>query len=196
LLGGLKARTRGAPKRAGGSPLHERSDADLLAAAVGVADAFDVFYRRHYRPVLKHLANRTRDTATALDLTAEVFAAAYLGRSGFRPERGPARAWLFGIAANKLADARRRGSRELAARRKLGIERFSYTDAALEEAEAMIDATQLLDGLPVLERDAVIERVINDRSYGDIAADAQVAPATIRKRVSDGLARLAQRGRA
>jgi RNA polymerase sigma factor (sigma-70 family) len=196
LVEGVRAQAGGARARVCRDGWRERSDAELLAADEGVAEAFDVFYRRHYRQVLKHLASRTRDTALALDLTAEVFAAAYLGRSRFRSSRGPARAWLFGIAANKLADARRRGSREAAARRKLGIERFSFTDRALEEAEAMIDATQLIDGLPARERDAVMQRVLHDRSYDEIAAEARVAPATIRKRVSDGLARLAQRGRA
>jgi len=196
LVEGVRAQSGGARTRACGDGWRERPDADLLAAREGVPEAFDVFYRRHYRQVLKHLAHRTGDTAMALDLTAEVFAAAYLGRLRFRPDAGSARAWLFGIAANKLVDARRRGSREAAARRKLGIERYHFTDAALEEAEAMIDATRMLDGLPARERDAVLQRVVHDRSYDDMAADAKVAPATIRKRVSDGLARLAQRGRA
>src|SRR6476469_2627958 len=86
----------GVPKKS----TQENSDAVLLAASVDVAGSFDVFYRRHYRQVLKYVASRTSDTATALDVTAEVFAAAYLGRMAFRPGRGPARAWLFGIAAN------------------------------------------------------------------------------------------------
>lgn len=172
---------------------NDRSDAELLAAAVDVSEAFGVFYERHSSAVLKYLATRAPDTATALDLTAEVFAAAYLGRDRFRPELGPARGWLFGIAAHKLADARRSGRRELAARRKLGIARHGYTDAALEEAEAMIDATRLVDGLPPLERDAVMARVVHDRDYREIAADAKVSPARIRRRVSDGLAKLADR---
>jgi RNA polymerase sigma factor (sigma-70 family) len=170
----------------------ERSDAELLGASAELADAFDTFYRRHYRPVLKYIASRVGDTAAALDLTAEVFAAAYIGRSRFREGRGPARGWLFGIAANKITDLYRQKRREDAARRRLGMERRSYTDAALEEAEAMIGATQLLDDLPVLERDAVLARVIHDRAYDEIATEAQVAPATVRKRVSDGLARLAR----
>lgn len=170
----------------------ECSDAELLGESAEIADAFDTFYRRHYRPVLKYIASRVTDTAAALDLTAEVFAAAYLGRSRFRPGRGPARGWLFGIAANKITDLHRQRSREDDARRRLGMERRAYSDAALEEAEAMICATQILDDLPVLERDAVLARVIHDRGYDEIAAEAHVAPATIRKRVSDGLARLAR----
>ena len=40
---------------------------------------------------------------------AETFAAALLGASRFRRARGPALAWLFGIAQHKLTDSRRRG---------------------------------------------------------------------------------------
>ena len=195
MVGGLTTESNDACIRAAG-PLAAVSDAGLLAATVGVADAFDVFYRRHHGPVLRYLARRTPDTATALDLAAEVFAAAYLGRERFDATKGPARAWLFGIAAHKIADAQRRGRRELSARRKLGIERHFFTDAALEEAEALIDATRLVDGLPILERDAVMERIVHDRAYSDIAADAEVSQATIRKRVSNGLAKLAHKGRA
>ena len=168
----------------------ERDDGVLLGATFGVGDAFDVFYRRHREAVFAYLARRTSDTQTALDLTAEVFAAAYLRRERYDAERGPARAWLFGIAANKAADAWRRGRRETAARRKLGIARREYTDSALEQAEGLINAETLLAGLPERERDAVWARVVEDRSYPDIAADANVSPATIRKRVSQGLAAL------
>ncbi len=197
MLGGVRPRANDVQAGPSASPVCSWSDAELLGAGDGVVgDAFDVFFRRHHPAVLRFLAGRASDTASALDLSAEVFAAAYLGRRRFDPELGPARAWLFGIAARTLAGAERRGRREMAARRKLGIERVSFTDAALEEAEALIDATRIVDGLPVVERDAVMARVIHDRDYTEIAAAANVTPATIRKRVSTGLAKLAQRARA
>lgn len=77
-------------------------------------DRFAAFYRRHVRALLAYLARATRDPETAADLTAETFAAALVARRRDRPDRGPARAWLFGIAHNKLADWRRRGYAEAA----------------------------------------------------------------------------------
>jgi RNA polymerase sigma factor (sigma-70 family) len=189
VLGGLL--TDAQPRSLSAARLNDCSDGELLSASVGVAEAFDVFYRRHYLPVLKFVVSRgVRDTATALDFAAETFATAYLKRKTFKPNGRPARAWLFKIAANKITDARRRERFELAACAKLGIARRGYTDAALEEAEALIVATQLIDGLPPLERRAVMERVVLERSYAEIAADAAVTQGTIRARVSDGLAKL------
>ena len=179
-----------------------RSDADLLAARVGVADAFEAFYRRHSGAVLAYVARRARDVETALDATAEVFAAAYFDRCRYRPELGSARSWLLGIARHKLADAHRRDTREWTARRKLRVDRFHYTDTALEQAEQLIDGfrdghLRDLADLPAAERDAITARVIEGRPYQDIAIEANTAPATIRKRVSRGLQRLADgRGRA
>jgi RNA polymerase sigma factor (sigma-70 family) len=166
------------------------SDAQLLGAREAVADAFDVFFRRHREAVLAYLAQRMPDVQAALDLTAETFAAAYLARDRYDATKGPARGWLFGIARHKAIDALRRHGTEMDARNRLGIERRSYTDGQLERAEAMIDTEAMLAGLAPHERDAVWARVVEDRDYGDIAADQKVSPATVRKRVSQGLAQL------
>src|SRR5437764_8557783 len=103
-------------------PGWEFADDDrLLAAAADDASAFTAFYRRYERPVLAFFFRRTRDAELAADLTAEVFAAVLLACRRYRPGRGPAEAWLFGIAQHKLADSRRRGVVADGARRKLGM---------------------------------------------------------------------------
>lgn len=53
-----------------------------------------------------------RSDDPAADLTAKTFAAALVARRRHRASRGPARAWLYGIAAHKLADWQRRGYAE------------------------------------------------------------------------------------
>jgi RNA polymerase sigma factor (sigma-70 family) len=172
------------------------ADAELLAAEANVALAFDVFYRRHREAVLTLLHFECRgDTHLALDLTAEVFATAYLERDRFRPERGAARAWLFGIARKKAAASRRRWRREDSARRKLGARPRPFSEAGIEQAEGLIDGEKLVAGLPDHERAAVWARVVEDRSYGEIAQASNVAVATVRSRVSRGLASLSERAR-
>ncbi|MGH3262505.1 MAG: RNA polymerase sigma factor [Trebonia sp.] len=49
---------------------------------------------------------------------------------------------------------------------------------------------ELLDGLPVDQREAVRARVIDDLDYEQVASIARVSPAAARKRVSRGLATL------
>jgi RNA polymerase sigma factor (sigma-70 family) len=70
-------------------------------------------------------------------------------------------------------------------------------EASLERVEAFIDAEQpdnpllqLLAALPPEQRDAVRAHVLEERPYGELAEELQVSPATLRQRVSRGLAHL------
>ncbi|MCA1680682.1 MAG: hypothetical protein LC777_17905 [Actinobacteria bacterium] len=98
-----------------------------------------MLYARHARTILAFLAARTRSAEDAADLMGETFAAALLGAARFRRSRGPALAWLFGIARHKLADSRRRGRVETAAREKLGLERLELDDEALVRVAELVD---------------------------------------------------------
>jgi len=162
-----------------------RTDEDLLGAAD--AGSFEEFYVRHVDMVLGYFARRTGDADLAADLTSETFAAALAGRRRYRPRKGAAAAWLFGIASRKLADAQRRGYAERRMCRRLGMERIELTDADIARIEALGDGA-LLDGLPAAQRDAVRAHVIDERAYGEIAGELHTSEAVVRKRVSRGLA--------
>jgi len=62
---------------------------------------------------------RTGRPELVADLTAEVFAAAYLAAPRFREGPEPAGAWLLGIARNKLLRSLRRDRIEASSRRRL-----------------------------------------------------------------------------
>src|SRR3954454_24202762 len=135
-----------------------RSDEALLAVAGREPAAFAVFYRRPVRALLGYFLRRTRDPELAADLAAETFAAALDGCHRFRPERGPAIGWLYGIARRQLAHAQRRGAVEDLARPRLGMAPIGLDDAALEQVERLADAAALHDALAALppdQRDAV-----------------------------------------
>ena len=172
-----------------------RSDEALLARCASEPEAFAVFYRRHARPLAAYFARRTRDPERAADLTAEAFAAALDGAARFDPQRGPAVAWLYGIGRNLLSAAERRGRVEDRARRRLGMEPIVLDDAALAEVEglASLDLAAVLDDLPADQREAVRARVLDERSYPEIAAATRTSESVIRKRVSRGLAGLRER---
>jgi RNA polymerase sigma factor (sigma-70 family) len=166
------------------------------------AEAFGAVYRRHAQAVFAYLLYRTRSAEQAAELTAEVFAAAFEGWRRYEPERGPVRGWLFGIANHKLADSVRHRRVVDVARRRLGMERLDLDDAELERAEELADLERsgqplsaLVEDLPEGERQAVLARVVDERSYVELAAELQISRATARKRVSRGLARLAGRVR-
>lgn len=118
----------------------EIDDDALLVAAVDDPEAFAQFYRHHVRGVLAYFRRRVPDAETAADLTAETFAAALEGRRRYAPERGPAAAWLYGIARRRLIASQRRGRVERGARRRMGMARIELTDEMLERVEAIADA--------------------------------------------------------
>ena len=79
------------------------SDADLLAAAE--PDAFAVIYDRHVARLYSWARSRAGDHAA--ELTAEVFARAWLCRRSFRDRaNGSALPWLYGIARGRFCAIR------------------------------------------------------------------------------------------
>ena len=118
-----------------------------------------------------------RIAKTALDLTSEVFARAWLYRRRFRDEAGgSALPWLFGIARNVLPASLESRRSEAEARRKLGLEPREISVAA--HAEWLLDdegeVEAVLARLPSHERDAVALRVVESLSYRDVAAASGV----------------------
>jgi RNA polymerase sigma factor (sigma-70 family) len=174
--------------------LQDDSDEQLLAR--GDAASFERFYINHVDALLGFFARRTRDAELAADLTAETFAAALTARRRYRPEKGAAGAWLYGIAHKKLADAQRRGYAEDRARRRLRMERLELTDDDVARIGRLADdhsASILVDGLAPEQRDAVMAHVVHDRSYDEIAGALGTSQAVVRKRVSRGLQTVRQR---
>ena len=165
-----------------------RTDEELLSSRD--AASFEAFYLRHADALLGYFARRTGDPEMAADLTSQTFAAALAGRHRYKPEAGAAAAWLFGIAARKLADAQRRGYAERRMCRRLGMERIelSEEDVAMIQSLAESSAATLLAGLAPPQRDAVKAHIIDERPYGDIALELRTSEAVVRKRVSRGLA--------
>jgi RNA polymerase sigma factor (sigma-70 family) len=165
-------------------------DEELLTATPTTPAAFAVFYRRHEAAVLGYFMRRSGNAEVAADLAAETFAAALLGARRYRRERGEAVAWLYGIARHRLMRSIEQGQVEDRARRKLALPRLEIDDELIERIErlgAEDRALELLAKLPPDQAQAVRARVLDQRSYKDIAASVQTSEAVIRKRVSRGL---------
>lgn len=163
----------------------------------GEPEAFVAFYRRHLGEMLGFFLRRTRDPELTADLTAEVFAAALIAARRYRPGKRPAIAWLYGIAAHKLADSRRRGRVEARARKRLSLDPIGLEDediarigelAAGAQSQAALEAA--VDALPSHQRDAVLARVVQERDYEDIAASMSCSELVVRQRVSRALRNL------
>jgi RNA polymerase sigma-70 factor (ECF subfamily) len=158
-------------------------------------DDVERLYRRHAGEVLAFLARRVFVAEVAVDLMAETFAQAYRDRRQFRGEaEEEAVAWLFGIARHCLSGYLRRGSAERRALRRLGVERRELHDFELERIEELAGLREIagrlrseLDGLEVEQREAVQLRVVEERSYAEVALALGVSEQAARARVSRAL---------
>lgn len=174
----------------------ETSDDLLLRRADADPAAFAEFYARHERGVVAYVGRRVRAADATVDVVAETFARAYVGRASFDATRGVARAWLLGIAANVIRGALERGRIEDDARRRLGMQQVALGEATLSSVERVVlESKQAvteawLADLPPEQHEAVRRRVLDEEAYEHIAADLRCSSAVVRQRVSRGLARL------
>jgi RNA polymerase sigma factor (sigma-70 family) len=149
--------------------------------------------------VLGFLARRLRNAELAADVTSEVFAAALLASARYDPARGEPHSWLYGIVAHQLGSAARRGAAENRARRQLEMQPVPIEAdditwiEALAADEAAGGAMGVLSELPTQQRTLVAGRVIDERSYAELAAEHRLSQTPVRKRVSRGLATLRTR---
>jgi RNA polymerase sigma-70 factor (ECF subfamily) len=94
--------------------------------------------------------------------------------------------WLFQIAVNLCRDWQRRPPPEA----------HELTDAPapaeLERSDAALDAAQLLGRLPPAQREVVILRYYHDLSEDEVAAILDIPKGTVKSRMHQAIARLAQ----
>ena len=168
------------------------SDAELIRLSEEDGEAFGLLYDRHVEAIFTWCRARTGEAAA--DMTAEVFARAWLHRRRFRDEaNGSAGPWLFGIAGNLYRDWLRRKRVETSSRRRLGLTELG-DDPELERVEERLslpaDALGAIASLRPADRDALELRVVEGRPYSDVASRLSCTPQAARLRVSRALRRL------
>jgi RNA polymerase sigma-70 factor, ECF subfamily len=168
----------------------EPADAELLTG--GRAWDFGCFYDRHVSAVTACVGSWISQPEVIFDVVAETFARALEHRDQFDAAKGPAVAWLLGIARNLMVDSARRGRVEATSRVRLGMAAVELDDGQLEIVadRARTELRAALGSLEASQREAVIRRVVLEQSYGEIAAAVRCSEQVARKRVSRGLAAL------
>jgi RNA polymerase sigma factor (sigma-70 family) len=172
-----------------------RSDAELIHASPSDPAAFEVLVERHAMLLDRWLTAKTGSAALAHELMAETFAQAWRGARQFRGgDDGAGAAWLYGIARNLLRQHYRKGRLESAARRRLGMATSASHDDETDEIGYRIDAHQLspvvreaFAELTPEQQRAIAYRVVDELSYGEVAAQLNCSTSTARSRVFRGL---------
>lgn len=151
-------------------------------------------YDRRARELIGFFARRTGDAQLALDLLGDTFLIAYERRAQCRGDSEDARAaWLFRIAANRLAEHYRRGSSERRATARLSQQLRAPTDSELTMIDRLGSAPEP-EGLAAAfaalsdeQREAVHLRVLEEQPYEAVSAKLGISEAAARARVSRGL---------
>lgn len=127
---------------------------------------FAELYENNFERVYAYVAHRVRDREEAQDLTSEVFHKALAGLPGYEGRGLPFVAWLLGIAVNVLADRWRRTARFQE------VVTDDLEEAGIDddiEQRAML--YQLVDSLPVDQRQVILWRFVGQKSLREMATE-------------------------
>ncbi len=168
-------------------------DAELLQRYAQVADeaAFAELVRRHLGLVYQAALRRLDGNAALAEETAqEIFVA--LARAAHRWQDGAVLAgWLYVATRHAAANTRRRETRRR--RREEAVSRLpADPDAAADSEWAQLrpQLDEVMDELATADRDAVLLRFFEQRSYGEIGAALRVSEDAARVRVGRALDKL------
>jgi RNA polymerase sigma-70 factor, ECF subfamily len=166
----------------------------LRLIARGNEEAFGVLYERYQGPLYRFAWHMSGNTATAEEITQEVFMLLIRGPKRYDPEKGSLAGYLFGIARNltRRAIERSRSSVPLSIESDEGSESVSAFDPKDEEHDilAEISQKQLVDflrksvlTLPEAYREVIGLCDLEQMSYTDAAVLLQCSPGTVASRL-------------
>src|SRR5688572_7539277 len=148
------------------------ADADerfLVEAAQRDPSRFADLYDRHFERVYAFIVRRVRNRDAAEELTAEVFHKALAYLPAFEVRGAPFGAWLIRIAANAVIDRARRDGREVVDSDSLPDTSVA-PDVDLDHDEQCARLFRLVDALPAVQRDVIVDRFVDERSLKETAA--------------------------
>ena len=159
-------------------------------AKKGDQQAFEALYQQTYRLVYFHAKAITKSDEEALDLVQDTFLAAYRSLSRLKDSRN-FRKWISRIAFN-LGCKKLRGAHEvlLGEDEEGEFEALPERDAdrlpeeSLDRKETVKIVKEVIEGLPVLQRAAVIAYYMDEMGIAEIASLAQCSEGTIKSRLN------------
>lgn len=157
---------------------------DHAAASAAVAEMF-----RRYRDDVYRFVARRLGEATSADVTAEVFRIAIERHHTFDGARGHERAWLYGIAANRMRGHWRTEERRLRALAREGGARPEVIDPLLrvdERLDAAGELARVMDAVVALspeDRDLLTLFAWEGCAYAEVAIALDIPVGTVRSRL-------------
>ncbi|MEQ8840480.1 MAG: sigma-70 family RNA polymerase sigma factor [Acidimicrobiales bacterium] len=158
-------------------PLELVTDPDLAPVVLD----FRAFFADHHRPIASALAMTLRDDALAADATSEAMTRAYERWDDVGTYANPT-GWVYRVGLNWALSRRRKLVRE--------VFRADSPERGTPPVEVEPELDAALAALPIDQRTVVVLRYLLDWSEFQTAAALDIAPGTVKSRLSRGLDRL------
>jgi RNA polymerase sigma-70 factor (ECF subfamily) len=154
----------------------------LYRARTGDRQAAGILYERYYREVYQYIFYRVSDTASAEDLTAEVFVRMIRQLSEFKNQRMTFISWLYGIARGLILDYHRM-NKEFKLEpswENLGEGPNKNGNGRPQESSALDCFRRAIRHLKDTHKEVIIHRFVEGRSIQDIAELTQKSERAVR----------------
>lgn len=166
-------------------------EAELIARAQrGDPAAWEALVSSHQQAVFRLAYLMAGNAEEAADIAQETMLRAFQALPRFDPQR-PLRPWILRIAANQARNTRRSLRRALAAFQRHGAPEVHASTgdwtAAWSEAATLWQAVRRLSAA---DQEVIYLRFFLDLSESEMARTLEVAPGTVKSRLSRALGRL------
>lgn len=165
----------------------------LIRVARGDEAAFVAVYDSLGASVYGLARRVIRDPARAEEISQEVFMQVWQSAIRFDPARGNAKSWVLTLAHRRAVDAVRHDQAATNRENKYDWSNGPDFDEVEEKVTISLERQQVrrcLDGLTVLQREAVNLAYYQGYTYAEVADVLDANPATVKTRMRDGLVRL------
>jgi RNA polymerase sigma factor (sigma-70 family) len=148
-----------------------------------VEDVAESAFRRHYAQIYRFVRGRSASDEQAEDVTQAVFADATAARGRLRTDRLLLLGWLHRVARRRLADEARRASRAPSNVLPLDLARGLAAPDALSSANSVSALRKAIARLPPGQREVVVLKLIEGRSFAEIGDRLDASPAACKMRL-------------
>ncbi len=160
----------------------------LREMSAGKEDAFRAIYERHQGALFRFVLHMTGSSATAEEITQDVFMHLIRKPRAYDPSKAPLAAYLFGVARNLARRAFQNSASDV---RMNDAEEFDVTPAAelyllekLSNSEALEFLRKAVLALPELYREVVVLCDLEEMSYAEAAGILECSAGTIASRMN------------
>jgi len=154
------------------------------------AESFGELYERSFDRVYAYVQSMLRDPAAAEDVTSQAFERAYRKRRSYKPGRGTAEAWLFGIARNAALDElRRRGRHARMATEPADVDAPAADDLA-DTALRRATVRAAMEALEPRERELITLKYLAGLSNVEIAKVVGISESNTSTRLNRTMTKL------